>query len=87
MYEECIMQGKGFCAMLPFETDSQLGVSSSIERMVYLGLLQKATMEWTPTFKKDGKVGQCSWFVGGSKLMLDETKMLPTYSYRKADKI
>jgi hypothetical protein len=58
--------------------------------MIYQGLLQKVTMEWTPTFKKDGKdckpVGQCSWFVGGSKLMMDETKMLPTYSFKKDEK-
>jgi hypothetical protein len=59
--------------------------------MVYQGLLQKVTMEWTPTFIKDGKeckpVGQCSWFVGGSRLLLDEKKMMPTYSYSKTDKI
>ena len=90
MYEECIMQGKGFCIMLPFESDSQLGVMKSIERMIYLGLLQKVTMEWPPVFIKDGKeckpVGMCSWYVGGSMVVLDEKKLLKTYSFKKDEK-
>lgn len=91
MYEECIMQGKGFCIMLPFDSDSQMGVMKSIERMIYQGLLQKVTMEWTPNFKRDGKdckpVGKCSWYVGGSMVVLDEKKLLPTYSFDENEEL
>ena len=38
LYQECLAQGKGFCVMLPFEADSQLGVSKSIDRMICMGL-------------------------------------------------
>ena len=89
MYEKCIKRGKGFCIMLPFEADSQLGVSQSIKDMVSQGLLQKVNMLWPSVFKKNGKeskpVGKCSWYVGGSTVVLDETKLLPTYSYDKPD--
>ena len=84
-------QGKGFCVMLPFEADSQLGVSKSIDRMIYMGLLQKVNMLWYPEFIKGGKeckpVGKCSWFVGGSMVVLDKLKLLPTYSYNKTAEI
>eukprot|EP01035_Chromulina_nebulosa_P006219 gene6219-8412_t len=55
LYEECLAQGKGFCVMLPFEADSQLGVAKSIDRMIYMGLLQKVNMLWYPEFIKDGE--------------------------------
>ena len=91
LYQECLVQGKGFCVMLPFEADSQLGVAKSIDRMIYMGLLQKVNMLWSPEFIKDGEkckpVGKCSWFVGGSTVVLDEKKLLPTYSFNKTDEI
>jgi len=95
MYEKCIKQGKGFCVMLPFEADSQLGVAQSIKDMIYLRLLQKVNMLWTPLFKKDGKdskpVGKCSWFVGGSSTGThDILTLLPTFnvfSFDDKDKI
>ena len=93
LYEKCIKRGKGFCVMLPFETDSQLGVARVIKEMLSQGVaLQKVTMDWQVKFKRSNgrdckPVGQLSWYIGGSTVLPDKSKVLPTCSYGNTDKI
>jgi hypothetical protein len=93
LYEKCIKRGKGFCVMLPFETDSQLGVARVIKEMLSQGVaLQKVTMDWQVKFKRlDGRdckpVGQLSWFIGGSTVLPDKEKIIITSSYGPEDEI
>ena len=94
LYQECLAQGKGFCVMLPFEADSQLGVARVIKEMISQGLvlLQKVTMDWQVKFKRSNgrdckPVGQLSWYIGGSTILPDKENILITSSHGPEDEI
>jgi hypothetical protein len=82
-------RGKGFCILLPFESDSQADFLRVKEQFPDKAI-EKVTMDYTVHFQKDGKkvkpVGKLAWFVGGSMFTLPERKGTLTYSLSKGEK-
>lgn len=82
-------KGKGFCVLLPFESDSQADFFDAIKEKFSKNAIIKNTMAYIIYFKKNSEkvkpVGKCSWFVGGSSITLPEKKSISSYCFTEGE--